>query len=66
MTEHETAPTAATTNMPTFEQAISTAWDALGEARACVGMESTGRLTAVADSYLLMAQLIDRRERGLE
>ncbi|MEU0236770.1 hypothetical protein ABZ234_03700 [Nocardiopsis sp. NPDC006198] len=63
MTE-PTAPT--TTKQPTFEEATTLAAATLAEARACAGMDAAPRLVSVADSYLILAQILDRRERGLE
>ncbi|MFJ9558285.1 hypothetical protein ACIRPH_31145 [Nocardiopsis sp. NPDC101807] len=62
-----TEPTAPeTVKQPTFEEATKLAAATLAEARACAGLQSAPQLVAVADSYLILAQILDRRERGLE
>jgi hypothetical protein len=47
---------------PTFWEAIGNAASALAEARTVAGMDSAGRLTGIADSWLSMAHLIDQHD----
>lgn len=65
MTE-PTTPDTTTEQAPSFEDAITRADSALKEARLCAGMDAAPKLVSVADSYLMLAQILDRRERGLE
>lgn len=51
---------------PTFDRCLFSAAAVLSEARQASGMDSSERLTAVADSWLAMAHLIHVREVGGE
>ncbi|MFY7065986.1 hypothetical protein ACOQFV_09005 [Nocardiopsis changdeensis] len=63
MTEHDTTPE---TQMPTFRETVTLAAATLAEARSCAGLQPAPQLVSVADSYMMLAQILDRRERGLE
>lgn len=60
------AETALGSPIPTFDRCLSAASAVLMEARGLAGMDSSKRLTAIADSWLAMAHLIHVRETGGE